>query len=126
MAATILVVDDSPVLRASVRFTLSKSGAVIEEAGDGQAALAALEALAAKNIRPALIITDVNMPRMDGITFISELRKRAGSKFTPVLVLTTESQADKKDQGKAAGASAWLVKPFNDTQLIEVVRKFVR
>jgi two-component system chemotaxis response regulator CheY len=103
-----------------------KTGAEIIEAGDGEAGLAVLHDLAKKGVRPAMIITDVNMPKMDGITFVTEVRKRTSMRFTPILVLTTESQMDKKEAGKAAGATAWLVKPFNDAQLVEVVRKFVR
>jgi two-component system, chemotaxis family, chemotaxis protein CheY len=75
--------------------------------------------------KPAMIITDVNMPRMDGLTFVREVKKTS-FKFVPILVLTTESQADKKAEGKLAGASGWLVKPFSPEQVLEVVRKFVR
>jgi two-component system chemotaxis response regulator CheY len=123
--ATILLVDDSAVLRASVRYALTRAGHVVVEAGDGQKGLDGLAAMAARGERPAMIITDVNMPQMDGITFVTEVKKTS-FRFVPILVLTTESQADKKAQGKAAGASGWLVKPFNDEQLLEVVKKFVR
>jgi two-component system chemotaxis response regulator CheY len=75
--------------------------------------------------KPSMILTDINMPRMDGITFVKEVKKGA-HRFTPILVLTTESQNDKKMEGKAAGATGWLVKPFDESQLIAVVRKFVR
>jgi two-component system chemotaxis response regulator CheY len=126
MAAKILVVDDSVVLRASVKFALCRAGHEVVEATDGVAGLAALTELAKGGGRPAMIITDVNMPRMDGITFVTEVRKHASFRFLPILVLTTESQAEKKAQGKAAGASGWLVKPFTDAQLLEVVTKFVR
>jgi two-component system chemotaxis response regulator CheY len=126
MAGRILVVDDSVVLRASVKFALAKASLQVVEAQDGVAALAALTDMAKTGERPAMIITDVNMPRMDGITFVTEVKKHATLRFVPILVLTTESQADMKTKGKAAGASGWLVKPFNDEQLLEVVKKFVR
>jgi two-component system chemotaxis response regulator CheY len=126
MAGRILVVDDSVVLRASVKFALAKASLQVVEAQDGVAGLAALTDMAKTGERPAMIITDVNMPRMDGITFVTEVKKNTTFRFVPILVLTTESQADKKAQGKAAGASGWLVKPFNDEQLLEVVKKFVR
>jgi two-component system chemotaxis response regulator CheY len=97
----------------------------VVEAGDGQSGLEALTAMEKTGDRPAMIITDVNMPRMDGITFVKEVKKTR-HRFVPILVLTTESQGDKKAEGKAAGASGWLVKPFSDEQLLEVVKKFVR
>jgi two-component system chemotaxis response regulator CheY len=124
-ATTILLVDDSAVLRASVRFALTRAGHAVVEAADGQGGLDALAAMGVAGERPGMIITDVNMPRMDGITFVTEVKKTP-FRFVPILVLTTESQADKKALGKAAGASGWLVKPFNDTQLLDVVKKFVR
>jgi two-component system, chemotaxis family, chemotaxis protein CheY len=108
-----------------VRFTLEKAGWPVREAGDGSDALKALADMQAVGERPAMIVTDVNMPNMDGITFVKELKKTA-HRFVPVLVLTTESQDDKKREGKEAGASAWLVKPFKEAQLLEVVRRFVR
>lgn len=125
MAARILVVDDSPVLRASLRFALSSAGVEVVEAGDGVAGLEVLKGMAEQAQKPAMIITDVNMPRMDGLTFVREVKKTS-FKFVPILVLTTESQADKKAEGKLAGASGWLVKPFSPEQVLEVVRKFVR
>lgn len=121
----LLIVDDSPVLRASVRFALTSAGLEVAEAGDGQEGLEVLGGMAQKGEKPAMIITDVNMPRMDGLTFIREVKK-TGFKFIPILVLTTESQAEKKSEGKLAGASGWLVKPFTPQQLTDVVRKFVR
>jgi two-component system chemotaxis response regulator CheY len=121
----ILVVDDSAVLRSSVRFSLEKIGCKVREANDGVEGLKALTDMAAKGERPALIVTDVNMPNMDGITFVKEVKK-TNHRFVPMLVLTTESQEDKKLEGKAAGASGWLVKPFQEAQILEIVRKFVR
>ncbi len=105
--ATILVVDDSASLRNMVTFTLKQEGYQVVEAGNGQEALTK-----AKGGRFDLVLTDVNMPVMDGITLCSELRKLPTFKFTPVLMLTTESSADMKQQGKSAGATGWLVKPL--------------
>jgi two-component system chemotaxis response regulator CheY len=125
MPAKILIVDDSPVMRASVRYALSAAGLEVVEADDGLSALDVLRGMSAQAEKPAMIITDVNMPRMDGITFVQEVKKTS-FKFVPILVLTTESQANKKAEGKAAGASGWLVKPFSPQQLLDVVKKFVR
>ena len=125
MRKQILVVDDANVLRASVRFALEPTGLDILEAGNGQEGLEVLKGMADKGERPAMILTDINMPVMDGITFIHNVKKTS-MKFVPILVLTTESQAAKKMEGKKAGASGWLVKPFDEQQLVAVVRKFVR
>jgi len=116
--ATILAVDDSASMRQMVTFTLKGAGYQVVEAADGQEALNK-----AKSQQFDLIITDVNMPIMDGITFIKNLRQEANYKFTPMLMLTTESAADKKSAGKAAGATGWIVKPFNPDQLLNTVKK---
>ncbi len=116
--ATILAVDDSASMRQMVSFTLKGAGYTVTEAVDGQEALNK-----AKSQQFDLIITDVNMPVMDGITFIKNLRGESNYKFTPMLMLTTESAADKKSQGKAAGATGWIVKPFNPDQLLTTVKK---
>jgi two-component system chemotaxis response regulator CheY len=125
MSKKILIVDDSAVLRASVKFTLQAIGLSVVEAGDGKQGLKALDDMAKTGERPAMILSDINMPIMDGITFIKQVKQTA-FKYVPILVLTTESQESKKMEGKAAGASGWLVKPFKEDQLIAVVRKFVR
>ncbi len=125
MPETILVVDDSMVLRASVKYTLSSAGLDVAEAKDGKDGLSVLNKLASAGKRPAMIISDINMPVMDGITFIKEVKKTQW-KHVPVLILTTESQPHMKMEGKKAGAAGWLVKPFKEDQLIGVVRKFVR
>jgi two-component system chemotaxis response regulator CheY len=122
---TILVVDDSAVLRASVRFSLTAAGYEVVEAENGKDGLDKLEELDQRGERPAMILSDINMPVMDGITFIKRV-KATDAKFVPILVLTTESQDKKKMEGKAAGATGWLVKPFKDDQLQAVVRKLVR
>lgn len=119
--STILVVDDSTSLRNMVTFTLKQEGYQVVEAGNGQEALTK-----AKGGRFDLVLTDVNMPVMDGITLCTELRKLPAFKFTPVLMLTTESSADMKQQGKSAGATGWLVKPFNPEKLISTIKRVVR
>jgi two-component system chemotaxis response regulator CheY len=118
MATTILAVDDSASMRQMVAFTLKGAGYQVVEATDGQDALNK-----AKAQKFGLVITDVNMPTMDGISLIKELRGLADYKFTPLLMLTTESATDKKQQGKAAGATGWIVKPFNPDQLLATVKK---
>jgi len=121
----ILIVDDSSTLRASVEFTLSQAGFHVLQAEDGQAGLAVLKQNEGKEAEIGMIITDVNMPNMDGMTFIREVKKTS-FRFVPILVLTTESQDSKKMEGKAAGASGWLVKPFKPEQLTAVISKFIR
>jgi two-component system chemotaxis response regulator CheY len=126
MDRSVLVVDDSATLRASVKFTLSEAGYAIEEAINGKDALQKLQQLKTRGVQVSLIISDINMPEMDGITFVQEVKRDNAFRFIPVLILTTESQETKKMEGKNAGAAGWLVKPFNNDQLIGVVRKFVR
>ena len=116
--AKILAVDDSASMRQMVSFTLKGAGHDVVEAVDGVDALAK-----AQGQKFDLVISDVNMPNMDGITLIAELRKIANFKFTPMLMLTTESAGDKKQQGKAAGATGWIVKPFNPDQLLSTIGK---
>ncbi|MBF0256173.1 MAG: response regulator [Gammaproteobacteria bacterium] len=116
--ANILTVDDSASMRQMVSFTLKGAGHTVTEAADGVQALAI-----AKRQSFDLVITDVNMPNMDGISLIKELRTLPAFRFTPLLMLTTESGADKKQQGKAAGATGWIVKPFNPDQLVKTVQK---
>ena len=117
MPKTALIVDDSFSVRQMLAFTLKDAGFDVVEGGNGQEGLNALQAS-----KVDLIITDLNMPVMDGITFIREARKSA-AKFTPILMLTTETQASKKQEGKAAGATGWLTKPFQPAKLLEVVAK---
>jgi two-component system chemotaxis response regulator CheY len=116
--ATILAVDDSTSMRQMVTFTLKDAGYDVVEAADGQQALQA-----AKSGKFDLVLSDVNMPVMDGITLIKELRALSNFKFTPILMLTTEAGADKKTEGKQAGATGWIVKPFNPEQLLATVKK---
>lgn len=114
----ILAVDDSASMRQMVSFTLKSAGFDVVEAEDGQAALDL-----ARTEKFKLVLADVNMPRMDGITLVKNLRGLADYKFTPLLMLTTESTPEKKLEGKAAGATGWLVKPFNPEQLIATVQR---
>ena len=121
MAKTILIVDDSSSLRTVVKIALVRAGYEVLEAADGLQALAVLESAG----KVHLIVSDVNMPNMDGITFVTQLKQQARHKFTPVVMLTTEGQDEKKLQGKAAGAKAWIVKPFNPPQLLDAVSKLI-
>lgn len=116
--ASILAVDDSSSMRQMVSFTLKSDGHDVTEAEDG---VVALNIAKSKNFD--LVLTDVNMPNMDGITLIAELRKLPGFKGTPLLMLTTESASDKKSTGKNAGATGWIVKPFNPEQLLAVIKR---
>ena len=118
MAQKILVVDDSTSMRQMISFTLKGSGYEVVEAADGQAGLNI-----AKTQAFDLVFTDINMPSMDGLTLTRELRKLPSFKFTPILVLTTEAGPDKKAEGKSAGATGWLVKPFNPEQLLNTVKR---
>ena len=120
MSKTALVVDDSKTMREMVTYTLIQVGFSVLEAENGQEALTRL---GGQSI--SLIITDLNMPVMDGITFITAARKVPASRFTPILMLTTEAGQEMKEKGKAAGATGWLVKPFNPEMLVKVINKVV-
>jgi two-component system, chemotaxis family, chemotaxis protein CheY len=120
MAKTILVVDDSASLRQVVGIALRGAGYDVIEGCDGRDALARLTGQ-----KVHLIISDVNMPNLDGISFVKEVKKLPNYRFTPVVMLTTESQDDKKRQGQEAGAKAWVVKPFKPEALLGVVQKLV-
>ena len=118
MAKKALTVDDSKTMREMVSFTLKNAGFDVIEAEDG------VDALAKVGETPLdLIITDINMPNMDGLTLTRELRSLPDYKFTPILVLTTEAGGDKKQEGKSAGATGWIVKPFNPDQLLNTVKR---
>ena len=126
MGKLIFAVDDSKTVRASLKYTLEKNGYEVMLAEDGAEGVKALEEMKKQGQKPAMIITDINMPQMDGITFIKEVKQMSTFKFIPILVLTTESQEAKKMEGKKAGATGWLVKPFKPEQLINVVQKLVK
>jgi two-component system, chemotaxis family, chemotaxis protein CheY len=125
MKKKILVVDDSATLRASVNYTLKSAGFETINAVNGADGLEKLTEAHKQGDQIGMIISDINMPVMDGISFIKEVKKTP-FKFLPILVLTTESQDDMKLKGKQAGASGWLVKPFKPEQLVYVTKKFMR
>jgi len=120
MPKQILVIDDSSAIRQSISFILEQAGFGVSQAEDGLAGLqvATLQAF-------DLIITDVNMPNMDGITFVKKARALPKHQFTPIIVLTTENQGSKMEEGKAAGATGWIVKPFESEKLLGVVNKLI-
>ncbi len=118
---SILAVDDSASMRQMVSFTLKSAGYTVVEAVDGQDAW---EKAGSRTFD--LVLTDQNMPRMDGITLTKKLRETSQFKTTPILILTTESGDQMKQAGRSAGATGWLVKPFDPTKLIEVIKKVVR
>ena len=118
MSKTILAVDDSKTMRDMVTFTLKEAGYGSLEAEDGKAALNVLADHAVD-----VVITDLNMPNMNGFELIRALRSDPKHKFTPILMLTTEGDNAKKQEGKSAGATGWLVKPFNPEKLVEVIKK---
>jgi two-component system chemotaxis response regulator CheY len=118
---TIMAIDDSASLRQMVSVVLRGGGYQVVESVDGMDALSKL-----KGQELHLFLTDVNMPKMDGFEFTRRVRAMPQYKFVPVVLLTTESTAEKKQQGKTAGATAWIVKPFNPDQLLAVVKKVIR
>jgi len=118
MSQSVLAVDDSKTMRDMLSFTLTQAGYKVVEATDGNDAL--------KKSRTQdfdLVITDVNMPGMDGLSLVKELRGAGAYRTTPILVLTTEADREKKDEGRAAGATGWIVKPFNPEKLLQTVKK---
>ncbi len=121
MANVIMTVDDSVSMRHMVRATLQQAGYTVVEAADG------LEALDYAREHPVdLVLTDVNMPRMDGITLVNELRALPSYRLTPVLLLTTESSQERRMAGKRAGATGWIVKPFNPDQLLATMARVLQ
>lgn len=117
MSKTVFLIDDSAVMLASVKQNLTLAGFKVETAQDGQEAFNRLKT----GLKPDLIITDINMPRMNGIEFIKNARPLL--RFTPILVLTTESQAGKRDEAKRSGATGWLVKPIGGADLIKTIKQ---
>lgn len=120
MSKVILIVDDSASVRQLVAIALSGAGYTVVEANDGTDALKKLNGQ-----KINLVISDVNMPNMDGISFVKEMKKNPNYKFTPVVMLTTEGADDKKQAGKEAGAKAWIVKPFRPEQLLQTVSMLI-
>lgn len=121
MAKTIMIVDDSATMIMSVKSNLTMHGFAVETASDGVQALQKLKS----GVKPDLIITDINMPNMGGLELIKNVRALAGFRFTPILTLTTESQAGMRDEGKKLGATGWLVKPIDGASLIKVIKQVV-
>ena len=119
MSKTILIVDDSATMVLSVKSNLEIAGYKVETADDGVKALAKLKGGA----KPDLIITDINMPNMGGLELIKNIRALTGFRFTPILTLTTESNPEKRDEGKKAGATGWLVKPVGGADLLKVIKQ---
>ncbi|HEX5374173.1 MAG TPA: response regulator [Aquabacterium sp.] len=119
MSKTVLVVDDSSSLRALVKMALVRAGYSVIEGADGREGLAQLD----KAGKVHLIVSDVNMPNMDGITFVQQIKQHPKHKFIPVIMLTTEDETAKMQQAKAAGARAWLIKPFNPPELLDAVSR---
>ncbi len=119
MSKVIMTADDSASMRQMVSMTLKQAGYNVVEASDGKDALGKLNGI-------DMLITDLNMPNMDGIELIKQVRSKPEYKFIPIIMLTTESQDNKKMEGKAAGASGWIVKPFKPDQLIAVIQKVLR
>ena len=120
MGKMVLTVDDSPSIRQMVSFTLKGAGYEVTEATDGKDGLNK-----ARATKAALVLTDQNMPEMDGLTLVKSLRALPQYASVPILMLTTESSDQMKSQGRAAGATGWLVKPFDPQKLLEVVRKVI-
>ena len=120
MAKTVLIVDDSASLRKVVCIALEGAGYSVIEGVDGKDALTKLDGQ-----KINLIVSDVNMPNMDGITLVKEVKRLPNYKFTPIIMLTTESEESKKQAGQAAGAKAWIVKPFQPEQLLNAVSKLI-
>ena len=121
MKKKVLTVDDSRTMREMVSFTLRGAGFDVVEANDGQQALVVLD-----SHKVDLILADLNMPNMDGITLVRELRLLPQYKGVPLLVLTTDASVERKNEGRAAGATGWIVKPFNPERLLETVSKVLR
>ena len=123
MSRLILVVDDSPTMRGMVSHALNESGFTTKEAENGKDALIKLTMMEEGGAKPDVIVTDINMPEMDGIELVKEIRKLSAFKHVPVLVLTTDNTDEKKEVGRAAGATGWLVKPFDSELILKVIRK---
>jgi two-component system chemotaxis response regulator CheY len=121
MAKTILIVDDSLTMTMSVKSSLEMNGFTVQTASDGVQALTKLKA----GLKPDLIITDINMPNMGGLELIRQIKVLPGYRFIPILTLTTESDASKREEGKKLGATGWLVKPVSGPDLVKVVKQVV-
>jgi two-component system chemotaxis response regulator CheY len=121
MSVTALIVDDSATMLMSISGILAKAGLKVEQASSGEEALGKLQA----GLKPKLMITDLNMGKMNGIELIRAARKTPGMMFTPILMLTTESQQDKRQEAKSAGATGWIVKPVDPASLTKLISQLV-
>ncbi len=121
MAKTIMIVDDSKTMLMSMEGILSKAGLAVSKANNGEEALVILKG----GSKPDMVITDLNMGAMNGIQLIREIRRLPGYQFMPIVMLTTESQQDKRDEAKSAGATGWMVKPVQPQSMLQVVRQLV-
>ena len=119
MVKKIMVVDDSATIRMSLKNTLTNAGLEVVQASDGEEALKMLQ----DGTKPDLIITDINMPKMGGLELIKNVRKLPGLRFVPILVLTTESTQEKRDEARKNGATGWIVKPVKGTELLGIIKK---
>lgn len=127
MKKNILIVDDSPTLRASVNFVLTSGGYNVYQADNGESGLKKLDEIRAKGDRINLIVSDVNMPKMNGLEFLQAVKdKKSLFKFIPVIILTTEREDTLKQKGKQYGAAGWMTKPFKPDLLLAVIKKFIR
>lgn len=122
MRGKILIIDDSESVREAISLALSNAGYAVERACDGREGVQKLSTLEGIN----LIITDLNMPNLDGIGVVQEVRKTPQYRFVPILILTTESQSTKRIEAREAGATGWIIKPFSSEQLVQVVNKVIR
>ena len=121
MAKTILIVDDSPTMLMSLNGILSKAGFAVEQSPSGEAAMATMRG----GLKPAMVISDFTLGAMNGIEVVRQVRKLPGLQFIPLVLLTTESQRDRRDEARSAGATGWLVKPVQAEALLQVVRQLV-
>ncbi|NKE46304.1 response regulator [Roseomonas frigidaquae] len=119
--AAVLVLDDSATMVMSLSRILKNAGHTVDTGADGREGVAKLTG----GLKPAIILTDLNMPNMDGIAFIKEARRNAATRFTPIVVLTTESSAGKREEARAAGASAWLIKPTEPNALLSTLKQLL-
>ena len=127
MKKNILIVDDSPTLRASVNFVLTGGGYNVFQADNGETGLQKLEEIKKKGERIHLIVSDINMPKMNGLEFLKAVKdKNSFFKFIPVIILTTEREDTLKQQGRKYGAAGWMTKPFKPDLLLAVIKKFIR
>lgn len=126
MEKNIVTVDDSKTITVSIKMLLEQNNYNVFQAGDGESGLKLLDELANKGAKISLIVSDINMPKMNGLDFLKQVKSDERFKFTPVIMLTSEGQVSKMTEAKKLGATGYLIKPFHGDQLIEIVKKFAR